>query len=132
MASVDSAPGAYQEVQVRGADRRGLVVLLFRGLLKFLARARRAVKERDYARKADALGKAQGILSELICALDDDKAPDLSPSLRALYAHLQRELVEVDLGDDLDRLAYVTEIAERLCGAWEEALQICQQQRKAA
>lgn len=128
MAYANRAPSAYQEVQVRGTDPRGLVTLLFQGLMKFLVRARAAVEEQDYAKKADALSKAQGILSELICSLDEEKAPDLAPSLKALYAHLQRELVEVDLQDDVERLAYVTEIAQMIRDAWEEALQICQQQ----
>jgi len=127
MASVDNAPGAYQEVQVRGADRRGLVVLLFQGLLKFLTRAHAALEARDYASKADALSKAQAILSELICSLDEEKAPDLSRSLKALYAHLQRELVEADLTDDLQRLCYAIEIVQKLAKAWEEALRTCQQ-----
>jgi flagellar protein FliS len=128
MAYAGRAPSAYQEVQVRGTDARGLVTLLFQGLMKFLVRARAALEEQDYARKADALGKAQGILSELICSLDEEKAPELSRSLKALYAHLQRELVEADLTDDLERLDYVIEIVQRLYDAWEEALRRCQQQ----
>ena len=130
MAYANRAPSAYQEVQVRGTDPRGLVTLLFQGLMKFLVRARAAVEEQDYARKADALSKAQGILSELICSLDEEKAPDLAPSLKALYAHLQRELVEADLQDDLERLDYVDEIAHKLHDAWEEALEKCQQEEQ--
>lgn len=128
MAATEYAPQAYREVQVHGADPRWLVVLLLQGLVKFLARARTAMQERSYETKASALNRAQAILGELICSLDGEKVPDLARSLRALYAHLQRELVEVDLQDDRERLGYVTEIAEKLRDAWEEAWHKCQEQ----
>jgi len=128
MAFAEHGHGAYQAMQVQGADSKRLVILLFRGLLKFLARARAALEGRDYEAKAAALSKAQGILGELICSLDDRQVPELVRALRALYAHLQRELVEADLQDDLARLEYVTEMAQKLCDAWEEALQRCQEQ----
>ncbi len=130
MASASYAPQAYQEVQVRGADRRRLVVLLFQGLAKFLTRARVAMQEGNHEAKARALSSAQAILSELLCALDEEKAPDLARPLKALYAHLQRELVEADLQDDLERLDYVDEIAHKLHDAWEEALEKCQQEEQ--
>lgn len=130
MAATEYAPQAYREVQVHGADSRRLVVLLFQGLVKFLARAHIAMQEREHEAKARALNRAQGILGELICALNEEKMPDLARSLRALYAHLQRELVEVDLQDDRERLAYVTEIAEKLRDAWEEAWRKCQEQER--
>jgi flagellar protein FliS len=130
MAASEHAPQAYREVQVHGADRRWLVVLLLQGLVKFLARARTAMQERNHETKASALNRAEAILGELVCSLDEEKVPDFARSLRALYAHLQRELVEVDLQDDQERLAYVTEIAEKLRDAWEEAWRKCQEQER--
>jgi flagellar biosynthetic protein FliS len=94
--------------------------------VRYLARAEDAIKRRDWETKAEALGRAQQIFSELICALDEEVGGELVGQLRALYAHLQRQLVDVDLQDDLDRLAYVTEIAMKLVNAWEEALERCQ------
>ncbi len=122
------APEAYQEMQVLGSDPRQLVVLLCQALVRYLIRAEDAIGREDWETKADALSRAQQILSELICALDEEVGGELAEQLRALYAHLQMQLVDVDLQDDLDRLAYVTEIATKLVGAWEEALDRCQQQ----
>ena len=120
------APEAYQEMQVLGSDPRQLVLLLCQALVRYLTRAEDAMKRRDWETKAEALGRAQQIFSELICALDAEVGGELVEQLRALYAHLQRQLVDVDLQDDLDRLAYVTEIAMKLVNAWEEALERCQ------
>ncbi len=122
------APEAYQEMQVLGSDPRQLVVLLCQALVRYLMRAEDAIKREDWETKADAVIRAQQILTELICALDDEVGGELAEQLRALYAHLQRQLVDVDLQDDLDRLAYVMEIATKLVSAWEEALERCQEQ----
>lgn len=128
------APEAYQEMQVFGSDPRQLVVLLCRALVRYLTRARDAIGRRDWETKSAALIRAQQILSELTCSLDTEIGGDLARGLRDLYTHLQLQLVDVDLQDDLDRLSYVIEIAVKLVNAWEEALERCrdQEQRRAA
>lgn len=123
------APQAYQEMQVLGSDPRQLVVLLCQALVRYLVRTEEAIKREDWETKAAAVIRAQQILSELICALDEEIGGELATQLRALYAHLQRQLVDVDLQDDLDRLAYIIEIASKLVNAWEEALERCQEQQ---
>ena len=120
------APNAYQEVQVLGSDPRRLVVMLCQALTRYLVRAHNAIERRDYEAKSQALILAEQVLSELICSLDPDVGGDLAEKLRGLYAHLQLQLVDVDLQDDLDRLRYVIEIAEKLRDAWEEAAGKCQ------
>jgi len=119
------APEAYQEMQVFGSDPRQLVVLLCQALVRYLIRTEDAIRRRDWEAKAGAIIRAQQILTELICALDDEVGGELAGQLRTLYAHLQHQLVDVDLQDDLDRLAYVTEVATKLVNAWEEALERC-------
>ena len=122
------APEAYQEMQVIGADPRELVILLCRALVGYLVRAENAIERGDYETKAHALARSQEIFSELVCALDTEVGGELAEQLGALYAHLQRQLVDVDLQDDLDRLSYVKEIAQKLVNAWKEALDKCREQ----
>jgi flagellar protein FliS len=126
------APDAYQQMQVLSSDPRMLVLLLCQALVRNLLRARRAIESGDYEEKSLALTQASDILDELICSLRVDVGGELAQNLCALYAHLQAQLVEVDLRDDLDRLGYVDSIAGKLANAWEEALERCQQQTQAA
>lgn len=124
------APNAYQEMQVLGSDPRRLVVLLCQALTRYLVRAHSAIERRDYEAKSRALVHAEQVLSELICSLDLEIGGDLAERLRGLYAHLQMQLVDVDLQDDLDRLRYVMEIAEKLRDAWEEAARRCPEEKQ--
>ena len=127
------APQAYQEMQVLSSDPRELVILLCQALVRNLTRAGNAMRQRDYEAKSVAIVRAQQILSELSCSLNDEVGGELAARLRDLYAHLQLQLVDVDLQDDQDKLAHVMEIATKLVEAREEALSRClhqeQQQR---
>ncbi len=121
------APNAYQEMQVLGSDSRKLVVLLCQALKRYMLRAKSAIESCDYEAKAQALIHANQVLSELICSLDLEAGGEMAENLRDLYVHLQRQLVDVDLQDDIHRLNHVIEITQKLADAWEEAAQKCAQ-----
>ncbi|MCD6360768.1 MAG: flagellar export chaperone FliS [Armatimonadetes bacterium] len=129
MTPLDDIPDTYRQVQVEGADSRHLVVLLARGLVKFLLRTRDALDRKDYEAKADALTRARAILSELHCSLDTEAGGELARNLRALYSHWYTELVEVDLQDDIQRLDYVLECAQKMADTWQEAYEACRNEQ---
>ncbi|MGD9494914.1 MAG: flagellar export chaperone FliS [Armatimonadota bacterium] len=128
MATPGRAPQAYHEAQVLGSDRRELVVLMFRALVRYLVRAEQAMGRRDFEAKADALARANAVLSELICSLDEKTGGELAASLRRLYLWMQAELLEVDLNDDGERLGTLIELTRGLARTWEEALRRCRQE----
>lgn len=119
------APQAYQQTRVLGSDPRRLVVLMCQGLVGFLEQADRAIQRNDFEAKANALYRAQLILSELQCSLDVNAGGELAVNLRRLYAYLSRQIIEVDLSDDRKRLAEVIADSRRLAHTWEEALRLC-------
>lgn len=126
-----NAPQAYQQTQVMSSDRRQLVILMFQALLRYFARAEQAIRRKDFETKGDALMKALAIISELMCSLDDKAGGELAVELRRLYVWLQRQIVEIDLRDDLNMLGNVIAITRQLTEAWEEALRTCQQEESA-
>ncbi len=128
MAARGYAPHSYQQNQVEGADSHRLVVLLMQALVKFLHRAADAIRSGDYAGKAEALSRAQGIISELLCSLDVEAGGEVGANLEALYGHWQSELTRADLEDDERAADYVRECAENLATAWQEAWEKCRQQ----
>ena len=131
MAGSGRAPQAYQQAQVMGSDRRQLVVLLCRALERYLARADQAIRGREFEAKADALARAHAVLSELICSLNDEAEDEVTSGLRRLYLGMQRRIVDVDLGDDIELLSEVTEMARLLAQTWEDALRRCLEERAA-
>jgi len=132
MATPGRAPQAYRQAQVMGSDRRQLVVLMCRALERYLARAEQAIRGGEFEAKADALAKAHAVLSELICSLNDETGGEVAGGLRRLYLSMQGQIVDVDLGDDLELLAEVTEMARLLAQTWEEALRRCAREQGVA
>jgi flagellar protein FliS len=89
-----SALGAYQNVSVTTADSPSLVVQLFDGALRFLARARRALAEGNQPEFAWTLSRAHAIVAELSNVLDRDAGGDVAADLSRLYDFALRHLTE--------------------------------------
>ena len=129
MAARGYGPNTYQQTQVEGVEQDYLVVLLMQALIKFLNRAAHAMADEDLETKAEALAKAQAVLSELVCSLDEEAGGDLARQLRDLYTHWQVQLVNADIEDELDTLNYVRQAVKGLADAWQEAWEKCQREK---
>jgi len=111
----------YLESQVLTAGREQLLILTYDGLLRFLQRARLAIRQRDYEAKHAGLSRAQALLLELHRTLDFQASPDLARSLAALYTYMLEELARADALDDESRVAHAIELLSTLRSAWAEA-----------
>jgi flagellar protein FliS len=113
--------GAYASVSIETADPGTLVVLLFDGALRFLARGRRAVTGGNPADFAYAVTRAHAIVAELSNVLDRDTGGEVADSLHRLYDFMLRHLTEGlahRSGVHLDR---VTTILQTLRDAFDAA-----------
>jgi flagellar protein FliS len=114
---------AYGQVQVRSASQEEAVVLLFEGMVRFLHQAREAMQTRQLEQQSNLIGRAQRILSELVCALDETQDAGLVVALRCCYTSMYNRLWEANVGDDETALDEVIALAERFAQAWRTALQ---------
>lgn len=117
---------AYRDVDVQSSDPKMLLLMVFDHAVKCLQEAIRAIETKDWEKKRFNIARAQQVLDYLQATLDDSAAPDLAQNLRALYSHINTQLVEADLQDDIERLRYAHDIMDRLRGAWREAAARCQ------
>jgi flagellar protein FliS len=113
---------SYQESQVLTASREQLLLLTYDGILKFLARARRALDRDDYHEKHVGISRAQALVIELRRTLDFGAVPELAENLARIYQFLLDELAQADAGDDGDRIRSTMDLVSELRGAWAEAL----------
>jgi flagellar protein FliS len=111
----------YQESQILTASREQLLLLTYDGLVRFLARAERGIREHDYAEKHIGLTRAQALVIELHGTLDHGAAPQVADNLARIYSYLLDQLALADAEDDLDRLQGVIGIVGELRTAWAEA-----------
>lgn len=86
----------YRQVGIATESRERLVVMLFDGLLKFMAQAKTAIDARQIEAAHNALIRAQDIVLELQRTLDHSQAPELAANLDALYSYFFKQLVEAN------------------------------------
>jgi len=114
--------GAYQQAAVITADPKRLVLMCYEEAIKNLKIARAKYLSRDYEEKAEALIKAQEIITALNSALDFEKGGEIASNLHALYNYMAHHLMEADLKRNIKGMDHIISMLVELKSAWEEII----------
>ena len=112
-----SASQAYAQDSVLTAAPEKLVVMLYDGLARFLARGAAALRADDIAAAGTALNRAGAILDELLATLDPS-AGEIAERLSSIYLFCKRELLAAQLKRDPKRIEQVAKLLAELREAW--------------
>jgi len=118
----------YQQTAVQSADPKELIIMLFEAAVRFLRHAAEAMAQRQYEQQCQFITRAQKILTELTCALDEEVDEEFSGNLRLLYTWLHAQLTEASIEDNGEKLSQVIAIVKDLRDAWTEAERRCRKQ----
>ena len=116
----DSAASAYRAASIENAPPIKIVRMLYAGALRFLKRASETDPVQDPAGYADALGRADAIVTELRCSLDHDVGGELSTQLEALYVYVGDRIGEAVIERKPESIAYATNVLTTLFEGWNE------------
>jgi flagellar protein FliS len=111
----------YLATQIHTASKQQLILLVYDGAIRFCEKAVQALRENKIEEGHDALVRAQGIVVELMCALDQAVAPEFGKRLFALYNFWHLRLIEANLDHDPVRVEEVLSMMRPLRAAWAEA-----------
>jgi flagellar protein FliS len=112
-----SASQAYAQDSVLTAAPEKLVVMLYDGLARFLARGAAAIRAEDIAAAGTALNRAGAILDELLSTLDP-AAGEITERLAEIYLFCKRELLAAQLKRDPKRIERVAKLLAELRESW--------------
>jgi flagellar protein FliS len=112
---------AYRQTQAQTAAPGELVVMLYRGAVRFVSSAIEAIESRDIPTAHTNLVRAQAIVSELSETLDLERGGELARNLNAIYEYLNRRLIEANLRKDAAAAREVHGLLRELLPAWEQA-----------
>jgi flagellar protein FliS len=108
------------ETDVAGADPHQLIVLLYDGALKAVAKAEAAVLSGDVQAKGECVSKAIQIIEEgLKASLDERVGGELAAQLASLYEYMARRLLFASVRNDPAGLREVSSLLADLKSAWE-------------
>jgi flagellar secretion chaperone FliS len=111
------ASRAYASDSVLTAAPEKLVVMLYDGALRFLARAAAALRADDIGAAGTALNRAGAIVDELLATLDP-AAGEMAHHLADIYLFCKRELLAAQLKRDPKRIERVAKLLAELRDAW--------------
>jgi len=117
--SYSNQAAAYRARQIQTASPARLVVLVYEAALTNLLRARRAVETGNIQERVTAVGKARDAIMELLVTLNTEEGGEVAKNLKALYAFILSELVDVARRNDGGRLETVIRMVTELHGAFD-------------
>lgn len=110
----------YAEAQVASLDRHRLLLLVLDGGMSFLVRARDALAAGDLPRFAEALGRAQAVIAELLGTLDHAAGGAIATQLARLYEFMLAHLTEANARSSVRQVEEVIRVYRTIADAFHE------------
>jgi flagellar protein FliS len=117
-----TAVRAYGETAVHCTDQSRLIVVMYEGAIRLVREARALMRTGPIAERSGRITRTQGIITELLLAVDRRVEGPLPDSLVRIYTYLHRRLTEANVYDDVGRLDEVESILASLLEAWRGAI----------
>jgi flagellar protein FliS len=110
----------YKEISISTSRPTNLVVLLYKGSVRFLREAVDDIKRQDYVHKRHSIDRAAAIVHYLQSTLDTEKGQDIARELNRLYDYITVRIYEGSTQLDCKPIEEVIKLLETLLSGWEQ------------
>lgn len=100
-----------------------LIEMLYEGVLRFNAQAKKAIKDAQIEKKVYWINRSIAIITELSLVLDH-KEGQISEYLEGLYAYQIELLVASSIQNDIVKIDEVSNVFKGLLEAWRESIDV--------
>lgn len=114
----------YQTANIGTADQGRLILIVYDWVIRQCKVAKQSMDSGEIEERANALGKAQKGITELIIGLDMEKGGKVAQNLRMLYDYMQRRLIEANIKKNESALNEVLGYLVDLREAWVQAVEV--------
>jgi flagellar protein FliS len=124
----NNALSTYKETRIKTASQGQLLLMLYDEAIKQLDRALELL-ELNISGKKDpgrieqigkSIMKTQEIITELMVSLDFEQGDEIAKNLFALYNWFNRELLEANIRQDIQRIMIIRDMMNDLRSAWRQ------------
>lgn len=122
----------YRANDVSTASPERLLIMMYDGAIRNVARAREAILAGERLPKLEGIRKAVAIVTELSNTLDFEVGGEIAENLDALYGYMTRELSQGSLQNDAQRLIGVETMLKDLRETWLQAIEVARQEKAEA
>lgn len=121
-----NAYNTYNTINNSVENQEKLVLMLYEGILRFVARAKKAMSEKNVQDKVLFINKTSAIFMELSNSINYSGG-DVAYYLKGLYAREIARLMEANAKNDPNLLDEVINVTRELISAWNESTGVKEQ-----
>ncbi|NOR58945.1 MAG: flagellar export chaperone FliS [Sulfurimonas sp.] len=118
-----NAHNIYAQNNVGIESPAKLIEMLYEGVLRFNAQAKKAIKDKDIEKRIYWTNRSVAIINELIATLDLSHG-DVGIYLNGLYFHQMQLLLKAGIDNDTTKLDEVSNVFKGLLEAWRETTNV--------
>ena len=119
----NTAHNIYAQNNVGVESPAKLVEMLYEGVLRFNAQAKKAIKDKDVAKRVYWTNRSTAIITELIAILDMTQG-EISEYLEGLYNYEIQLLAEAGNENNIAKLDECSNVFKTLLEAWRESVDV--------
>jgi len=119
----NTAYNIYNQNNVGIESPEKLIEMLYEGVLRFNAQAKKAIKDKNLEKKVYWINRATAVIVELIASLDK-KQGDVALYLDGLYNYQIGLLLKASLENDVAKIDEVNGVFKGLLEAWRETTDV--------
>jgi flagellar protein FliS len=118
---MNAAYQTYRQTQAQTAAPGELIVMLYRGAVRFVASSIEGIEANNVEVAHNNLLRAQAVINELLETIDVERGGEVARNLWRIYEFMISRLVEANLRKDAAPAREVEQLLRDLLPAWEEA-----------
>lgn len=119
-----SAHDIYTQNNVGIESPTKLIEMLYEGVLRFNAQAKKAMKDADIEKRVYWVNRSIAIITELIAVLDREQEGDMGEYLEGLYNYQIQLLVIAGTENSREMLDECSNVFKSLVEAWRETTDV--------
>ena len=120
----NTAHNIYAQNNVGIESPAKLIEMLYEGVLRFNAQAKKAIKDKNLEKKSYWLNRSVAIITELASILNFDEKGDVAGYLSGLYDYQLQLLFSANLENSTDKLDECSNVFKELLAAWRETTDV--------
>ena len=115
-----NARKSYIEQEVYTATPQKLQLLLVEAAIKNINLTKKLWQEERFEEALEPHSKAQSIIAEILCSLDQKGAPEIAQSLASIYVFIFRRIAEASFDQNLQYLDDAVKVLSAERQTWKE------------
>ena len=122
--SPNLAHNIYTQNNIGIESPEKLIAMLYEGVLRFNAQAKKAIKDENIEKKFYWTNRSIAVITELISVLDMEQEGDVSVYLVGLYNYEIQLLSKAAAFNEVDHIDEVSSVFKTLLEAWRETTDV--------